>query len=76
MEIRHAIDPEGAKHLSTEELRRHFLIQDLFTPDASKMVYTYYDRLIVGGICPSGTLPPGKARDGGDQHRCQRSDLS
>ena len=56
MEIRHAIDPEGAKCFSTEELRRHFLIQDLFTPDASKMVYTYYDRLIVGGICPAGTL--------------------
>ncbi len=56
MEIKHAIDPEGAKCFSTQELRRHFLIQDLFTPDASKMVYTYYDRLIVGGICPAGTL--------------------
>jgi 4-deoxy-L-threo-5-hexosulose-uronate ketol-isomerase len=56
METRHAIDPEGAKCFSTEELRRHFLIQDLFTSDASKMVYTYYDRLIVGGICPAGTL--------------------
>jgi 4-deoxy-L-threo-5-hexosulose-uronate ketol-isomerase len=56
METRHAIDPEAAKYLSTQELRRHFLIQGLFTPDASKMVYTYYDRLIVGGVCPAGTL--------------------
>jgi len=56
METRHAIDPEAAKCFSTQEVRRHFLIQGLFTPDASKMVYTYYDRLIVGGICPAGTL--------------------
>lgn len=56
MEVRHAIDPEGAEYLSTEELRTHFLIQDLFTPDAIKLVYTYYDRLMVGGICPAGTL--------------------
>jgi 4-deoxy-L-threo-5-hexosulose-uronate ketol-isomerase len=56
MEVRNAINPEGAKCFSTNELREHFLIQDLFTPDAIKLVYTYYDRLIVGGICPAGTL--------------------
>jgi 4-deoxy-L-threo-5-hexosulose-uronate ketol-isomerase len=56
MEVRHAIDPETARCFSTEELRSHFLIQELFTPDAIKLVYTYYDRLIVGGICPTGTL--------------------
>jgi len=56
MEVRHAIDPEGAEYLSTENLRRNFLIQDLFTPDTIKLVYTYYDRLMVGGICPSGRL--------------------
>lgn len=56
MEVRHAIDPEGAKGYSTQEIRKHFLIQDLFTPDAAKMVYAYYDRLIVGGVCPSRTL--------------------
>jgi 4-deoxy-L-threo-5-hexosulose-uronate ketol-isomerase len=56
MEVRHAINPEGVKYFSTKELREHFLIQDLFTPDAIKLVYTYYDRLIVGGVCPAGTL--------------------
>jgi 4-deoxy-L-threo-5-hexosulose-uronate ketol-isomerase len=56
MEIRNAIHPEQAKQLSTEELREHFLIQDLFTLDEIKLVYSYYDRLIVGGICPKGSL--------------------
>ena len=52
MEIRHAIHPDQAVYLDTQELREHFLIQDLFIPGEVKMVYTYYDRLIVGGLCP------------------------
>jgi len=52
MEIRHAIHPDQAVYLDTDELREHFLIQDLFMPGGVKMVYTTYDRLIVGGICP------------------------
>ena len=56
MEIRHAIDPEHAKQFSTEDLRKHFLIRELFKLDAVKLVYSYYDRLIVGGICPAGSL--------------------
>lgn len=52
MEIRHAVHPDQAVYLDTQELREHFLIQDLFMPGEVKMVYTTYDRLIVGGICP------------------------
>jgi 4-deoxy-L-threo-5-hexosulose-uronate ketol-isomerase len=49
--------------LDTAELREHFLIQDLFIPGEVKMVYTYYDRLIVGGLCPirESTLEVDKA---------------
>lgn len=53
MEIRHAIDPEHVKQFSTEDLREHFLIRELFKLDAVKLVYTYYDRLMLGGICPA-----------------------
>jgi 4-deoxy-L-threo-5-hexosulose-uronate ketol-isomerase len=56
MEIRHAIHPEHAKHFTTEELRQHFLIQELFRPNAVKLVYSYYDRLVVGGVCPTKSL--------------------
>ncbi|HOO90539.1 MAG TPA: 5-dehydro-4-deoxy-D-glucuronate isomerase, partial [Syntrophales bacterium] len=28
------------------------MIQDLFKPDQVKLVYSYFDRLIVGGMCP------------------------
>ena len=56
MEIRHAVHPAQAKHFTTDELREHFLVQDVFRPNAVKLVYSYYDRLIVGGVCPTGSL--------------------
>lgn len=53
MEVRQAIHPDHAALLDTEELREHFLIEDLFTGDVPKLVYTFYDRLIVGGLKPA-----------------------
>jgi len=52
MEVRHPIHPEHMMLFDTSELRDHFLIPDLFVPDQPKLVYSFYDRLIVGGVCP------------------------
>jgi 4-deoxy-L-threo-5-hexosulose-uronate ketol-isomerase len=52
MEIRNAVHPEHAVQFDTAQLREQFLIQNLFTPDEVKLVYSYFDRLIVGGVCP------------------------
>lgn len=52
METRDAIHPEHAAQMGTEELRKHFLVQKLFTPDRFRLLYTYYDRIIVGGVSP------------------------
>lgn len=52
MEIRNAIHPNHTVQLGTEELRKEFLIQDLFVADEIKLTYSYIDRIIVGGICP------------------------
>lgn len=51
MEVRHAVHPDHAAAMDTEELREHFLIQSLFG-DEPKMVYSFYDRLIVAGVQP------------------------
>lgn len=51
-EFRYAHHPADAKTYTTEKLREQFLINDLFQPDTIKLVYTMYDRLIVGGIFP------------------------
>jgi 4-deoxy-L-threo-5-hexosulose-uronate ketol-isomerase len=52
MEIREAVHPEHARHFTTEELRRHFLVSALFPADDVRLVYSACDRLIVGGCAP------------------------
>ncbi len=51
-EIRYAAHPEDVKHYDTQRLRRDFLIEHLFGPDEVNMVYSMYDRIIVGGAMP------------------------
>lgn len=51
-ELRYASHPADAKTYDTTRLRKEFLIEDLFRADDTTMVYTLYDRLIVGGIMP------------------------
>jgi len=51
-EFRYAHHPNDAKNYTTEKLREEFLINNLFQPNTIKLVYTMYDRLIVGGILP------------------------
>ena len=51
-EIRYAAHPEDAKHYDTQRIRRDFLIEKVFAPDEVNMVYSMYDRMIVGGALP------------------------
>ncbi len=51
-ELRHAAHPADVKNYDTEKLRKEFLIEDLFVSGEVKMVYSMYDRLIVGGAMP------------------------
>ena len=51
-EIRYAAHPEDAKHYDTARLRRDFLIEKVFSPDEVNMVYSMYDRMVVGGAMP------------------------
>ena len=51
-EIRYATNPEDARRYDTARLRRDFLICRLFAADEVNMVYSMYDRMIVGGAMP------------------------
>ena len=51
-EIRYATHPEDAKHYDTTRIRREFLIERLFANDEVNMVYSMYDRMVVGGVMP------------------------
>lgn len=52
-EFRYAHHPDDVKKYTTEDLRREFLINNLFQEGQIKLVYTMYDRLIVGGAMPT-----------------------
>ena len=51
-ELRYAAHPEDVKHYDTQRLRRDFLIERLFAQDEVNMVYSMYDRMVVGGAMP------------------------
>lgn len=51
-ELRYSSHPEDAKHYDTARLRKEHLIENIFAADEVNMVYTLYDRLIVGGAMP------------------------
>lgn len=51
-ELRYAAHPEDAKSYDTKRLRRDFLIENIFSADEVNMVYSMYDRMIVGGAMP------------------------
>lgn len=52
MEIRFAIGPEETKQLDTAKLAENYLVKELMTPDKIKLVYSHYDRVIIGGVKP------------------------
>lgn len=51
-ELRYAAHPEDVRHYDTARLRRDFLIETLFVKDEANMVYSMYDRIVVGGVMP------------------------
>lgn len=53
-ELRYASNPRDAKNYDTSRLREEFLIPLLFVNNEVNMVYSMYDRVIVGGAMPAG----------------------
>ena len=62
-ELRYAAHPEDARHYDTMRLRRDFLIENLFVADEVNMVYSMYDRMVVGGAMPVAEALPLEAID-------------
>ncbi|MEP6262193.1 MAG: 5-dehydro-4-deoxy-D-glucuronate isomerase [Gillisia sp.] len=51
-EFRYAHHPDDVKKYTTSELRKHFLIPNLFKENEINLTYSMYDRFIVGGAFP------------------------
>ena len=53
MEIRFQNSPKETSQMDTQQLRDNFLIQQLMQDDTIELVYSHYDRVIVGGVKPT-----------------------
>ena len=58
METRRLVHPDHYAGLSGEELRKHFLVCDLFTPGEVKLVHWEGERTIIGSAVPLKTPLP------------------
>lgn len=64
MDIRYSTGPEDVKRYTTEELRREFLITDMYQPDQVTATYSHVDRMVVVGVMPvSENVPVDKGID-------------
>lgn len=52
LDIRYSNHPDDSKKYTTEELRKHYLIDTVFAADQALLTYSHNDRIIAGGIMP------------------------
>ena len=52
MEVRFQQSPKETAGMQTEALRQNFLVEKLMIDDEVKMVYSHFDRVIIGGAKP------------------------
>ncbi len=52
IEERWGTHPQDVKHYDTAQLRKEFLVENIFAIDEVLMTYTHNDRLIIGGAFP------------------------
>ncbi len=54
VETRQAVHPDHAKAMDTAALRQNFLAENMFAEGQIRLVYTHYDRFVLGGAVPAG----------------------
>ncbi|PLK45495.1 5-dehydro-4-deoxy-D-glucuronate isomerase [Emticicia sp. TH156] len=54
MQSRYESSPAETAGMNTSQLRDNFLVETLFTPNQIHLVYSHYDRMILGGVMPVG----------------------
>lgn len=52
-DTRYSHSPQDIRNFSTEDLRREFLVEEIFVPGEIKLTYTHDDRQIFGGVTPT-----------------------
>lgn len=53
MKVRFQNSPKETSQMNTQELRDNFLVQGLMKEGTIQLVYSHFDRLIIGGVVPT-----------------------
>ena len=73
LETRYSTHPEDSRHYTTDEIRDHYLVEEVFLPDEANFVYSHNDRIIAGGIMPvKGSVILGVGKELGVEFFFQR----
>ena len=72
----YAIDPTSAKAMDTNDLRRNFLSDGMFASKEIRLIYSHYDRMIVGGAVPENeTLVLDRVKECGTASMLDRREM-
>ena len=75
IDMRESSHPHEFKVYTTERIRQEFLIQNLFKPDEISLTYSFYDRMIAGGICPVNPLELTPHKELGTEYFLERREM-
>ncbi|MBD5128769.1 MAG: 5-dehydro-4-deoxy-D-glucuronate isomerase [Ruminococcaceae bacterium] len=76
LDIRYSNHPEDSKHYTTEELRKHYLIDKVFVKDEIALTYSHQDRMIAGGAMPvDNELSLGSTKELGTEFFLERREM-
>ena len=76
LDIRYSNHPEDSKHYTTEELRKHYLIDKVFVKDEIALTYSHQDRMIAGGAMPvDKELSLGSTKELGTEFFLERREM-
>jgi 4-deoxy-L-threo-5-hexosulose-uronate ketol-isomerase len=53
LDMRYGNHPDDVRRYDTAELRKHFLVERVFSPGELRLAYTHVDRVIFGGASPA-----------------------
>jgi 4-deoxy-L-threo-5-hexosulose-uronate ketol-isomerase len=75
MEIRNPVHPRDFRFYTTEQIRQEFLVQKLFAPNKMNLVYSHFDRMIVGGVCPVDPVSLAASKEVGANFFLERREM-
>ncbi len=77
MDVRYSTNPAEARGYDTAQLRRHYLVEDVFVSGELRLTYSHEDRVVLGGAMPGAEplrLEPDDALR--TDHFCERRELA